>query len=603
MGITLKLRNLVSPQLAILSREFEKLDQIALALSKTLGKIDVDSKALRSLTTAANSTNRAFERANLSAAQLHQHLHGIQATAGAMGAAGLLGRAGGGGGGHGGGRSPAGGIHGGNLHVGTGGVGLGAAAFGLGDWFWPLAASGAAVYGGKALYESAKELNTEQNRFRLFGMTEGQNQEAFRFARDNSVYGTTQAERLSALREAQGVFRESGLSGSDALAGSKLAGPLLAKLDFLASSLDDESAAKLHSANLSMLRYVESSGGLKSPQEFNRIAEFGYKLNVSSGGTVNWEQLRQLKARAGAAGFHLSDDALARLEPVIAELKGGSVGFGLSTAYNRLTGATRVPNQVAHELVQSGIWDANAIAFNKEGGIKQFLTPGGPLSKDKIDLLNTNPELFYEKYIKPMYDRMKLDAAEIARQNVMIFGTTGGRNMTLVDNQIENIHRSVQALQKTMGIDAATKAAKGSLSGQEQEFDAAWTDFKTNFGTKMLPFFTGILKAGAAILRFVPTVPVDGVPKAAVSVLQHGFFGAIGDWAGHALANSTTAKGSMNHFAGKGGTGLTVHTQVNIDGRKVADAVSKTQAQGLAAPQTGINLFDSSQMLAPAGGF
>jgi len=590
VGVRLSVTNLISPQLALLAKEFEKLDVLTKTFTTSLAKISVDSAGLRSLTTATNATNRAFERANVSAQAFRNHLASINQTGGAIGFAGLA--AGRGaprlpGGGGGGGRGP-GGPHGGNIHVGPGGVGLGAAAFAAGDWFWPLAASGAAIYGLKGLYGPAKELNTEQNRFRLFGMTEAQNQEAFKFAKNNQIYGTTQIERLSAMREAQGVFRESGLSGSAALAGAKLAAPVLAKLDFLASSLDDESKARMHTSNLSMLRYVESSGGLKSPQAFNAIADFGYKLNVSSGGQVNWEQLRQLKARAGAAGFHLTNDALARLEPIIAELKGGAVGFGQSTAFNRLTGATRVPNQIAHELVDYGVWDKDAVIFNRNGGIKQFTRPGGPMSKDKLDLYLTNPELFYESYIKPMYTNMKLDSAEIARQNVMLFNGTGGRLFTFIDNAMDRIRMSVSSMNKTSGIEEAYKFAENTPSGQEEEFRSAWKDFKTQWGTAILPFYSTVLRDGASILRSINASPISPSVPFKTPNAPAALIATIGQKIVHSLVT---------------GVRELVHPpiKVDVDGRTLFMINQKYEAKANSAPQTGISSFDESMMLPDPG--
>jgi hypothetical protein len=56
------------------------------------------------------------------------------------------------------------------------------------------------------------------------------------------------------------------------------------------------------------------------------------------------------------------------------------------------------------------------------------------------------------------------------------------------------------------------------------------------------------------------------------------------------------------HIAGKGGSAVTVHTQVNLDGRKVAEAVTQRQTQALGAPQTGIDIHDSRSTMEPAGG-
>src|SRR3984957_9278569 len=343
IGVTLVANNLVSPQPALLAKEFENLDVLVIDLQKSLKKISADSSGLRALTTATNATNRAFERANLSAAAFRNHLASIHQSSGAIGVASAMAASRGrlppaGGGGGGGSRGPSG-MHGGNVHVGPGGVGLGTMGFAAGAGYWPLLAAGAAAYGGKALYESAKDLNTEQYRFRLLGMTEAQNQEAFTFAKNRQIYGTTQIERLAAFREAQGVGRESNLPDSAALNFAKIASPFLAKLDALGKGLDDE------------------AGGLKSAAEFGRLADIAYKLRQSSGGTIDFEQLRAVTSRGGAYTQNKTDEGWAYAEPIIQELKGNAYGVGVQTAGMRLFNVlSRTPKNLAAEATRLGLW-------------------------------------------------------------------------------------------------------------------------------------------------------------------------------------------------------------------------------------------------------
>lgn len=590
--------------------------------------IGTDTRGFTALAAGANTSALALQKATVSAAHLQRRLAAIQVTAsgGAFGAGGALPalasagagrvprgggvipplptpggggtpRLPGGGGGAGGGRGggAGGGFHGGNIHLGPRGVGLGTVGMAAGDWFWPLAASGAAIYGGKALFEAAKDKNTEENRFRLFGLTEAQNQDAFRYAGGLNIYGTTQVERLRAMREAQGVFRESGLPGSQALEGAKLAAPTLAKLDFIAASLDEESAAKMKTANMAMLRFIESSGGLKSAPEFNRLADLGFKLAQSSGGAVDFEQLRQLIARGGGAATAIDSVGMAELEPLIAERKGGAVGFGLSTAFNRLTGSIRIPNQVAHLFTDSHLWDKSKVVFNSNGGIKTFT--GNPLGDDKTRLLTERPFEFYMQYLHPLWEKMKLSSADRIRMNIMAGGTTGGRNFNDFERFTSTIERSRQAMQKVKGIDASVAQVRGSLSGQEKEFEAAWTDFKTQFGTKMLPFFTGILKAGSAVLRVLPDAGSAATSnKTPIGAGLNLFAGAA-----RLLAELHSSRTSYVPSGGVGRTGVSPPVVINIDGRKVATAVSAHQARAAAAPQTGTSGFDSRSMMTPAG--
>ena len=169
ISVSLVAKNLVSPQLALLAKEFEKLELLTVSLQKSLGKIAIDSSAFRSLTTATNATNRALERASLSAASLQGHLSAIHRLGGNPATPLLPGRPGGGGGGFvGHGRN---GFHGGNIHMGPGGIGMGTVGMAAGDAFVPLAITAGLLYAGKSLFESAKDLDTEKQRFKLFGLS------------------------------------------------------------------------------------------------------------------------------------------------------------------------------------------------------------------------------------------------------------------------------------------------------------------------------------------------------------------------------------------------------------------------------------------------
>lgn len=599
VGVTLKLHNLISPQLALLSKEFEKLDLLTVTLNKSLGKIAIDSSAFRSLTTATNATNRALERASISAERLQGHLSAVHRL-GSMPAPPMLPAPGrGGGGGFGGHRNN--GFHGGNVHMGPGGVGIGSIGVAAGDAFVPLAITAGMLYAGKSLFESAKALDTERARFKLFGMSDAQNNEAFKFAADMHIYGSTQTQNLRNFREAQGVFREAGLNDSSALDGAKLAAPILSKLNALDGALDEESAARSHTSNLAMLRFVESAGGLKSQDEFRRLANIGYKLKVGSGDTVDWQQLQQFEKRGLSAAINISGEGLARIEPSISTLGGSAVGVALRTGFGRLQGIVKnLPVPVIDELLKTGVWDKKKVELNSKGGISKFLDPNGPMSAENSKLLSENPELFYEQVIRPIYAKMNLDAAGVIRQNALIYGQTGGGLANEWEKQLGTIERAVSAFNKTLGFDAASAKLPDSLTGQQEEFEAAWTDFKTQWGTTMLPYFSGILKAGAALLR-----PVDekssGWTKFGKGVAGMNPVSAI-----KFLADEARARDAERgiYVAGKSGKPLVF--QLNADAERMGITVTPTvsQQQGMSAngPQTGITLFDHSQGLIPAGG-
>lgn len=607
IGVTLKLNNLVSAQLLTIASEVRKLDGLVSSLGASLKLAGAESAGLKKIAKDGAASSVALDKASRSAADFERRLAAIRVTASSIPAMPLMPTGGrgpgtvvpGGGGAAGGGGGRRGGWHGGNIHMGPGGVGIGTVGVAAGDAFVPLAITAGALYGGHALYESAKDLDTEKHRFKLFGMTAAQNKEAFDYVAGLRLYGTSQAQNLKNMREAQAVFRESGESGPEALAGAKLAAPIMAKIQFATAALDEEAQARMRSSSMAMLRYIEMTGGAKDPRRFAQIADFGWKLNQSSGGQVDWEQLRQLKNTAGTAGYRLTEDALARLEPVLGELKGGGVGTALATSFNRLEGITKLPNQTAHMLVQSGLWDKNKVEFNSQGGIRKF--NGSPLSAENSKLFQENPELFYEKVIRPIYAKMNLSQEEIARDNAAIFGRTGGKLFNAIENQLSVIHKSVEAIERMKGINESVAEAKQSLSGQEQEFSAAWTDFKAAFGTSMLPFFTGILKGGTSILRAIPNT---GVVSGPASGSIGGPFGPVLDALSYpARLLFGAARGSLgvNPVAGPSSQPTTLTANLHIDGAPVAKAVTKLQAAKAFKPQAGASFFDTSMSPMPTG--
>lgn len=506
IGVTLKLNNLISEQLVLLSEEFVKLDGLVATLGASLKKIGAEAPGVRAIARAGDATAVAMDRATRSAMNLERQIIGLKAAGDVPGLPVLTPLPGGGGRGAGGGGGSGGGGRGGhigghgNLHMGPSGVGVSSVGMGLGaDAFVPLAVSAGMVWGGHALYESAKDLNTEMQRFKLFGLSDKINAEAFKFVADMKVYGTSQAERMRQFTEAQGVFRESGLDDSHALEAAKMAAPVLAKIQFATEALEPELQGRMRASAKSMLRYIEMSGGLKDAATFERLANFGWRMVQTSGGTVDWEQLRQFRAVSGVAGRRISDEGMAAMEPLISELKGSRAAVGLRTAFNRINGIIKIPNQAAHELVDAGLWDKSKIVFNSMGGIKQFT--GNPLKT--ADEFQESPTAWYEKYILPMYEKKKLSAAERDREDAMLFGSTGGAEFSLLRAQLPAVHRSVAAQSKALSINQSVDESRKGLTGQEVEFTNAWKDFKTQLGTVALPTFSAMLRDGATVLRLI----------------------------------------------------------------------------------------------------
>ncbi|WP_291773725.1 phage tail tape measure protein [Luteibacter sp.] len=398
------------------------------------------------------------------------------------------------------------GWRGGGGGAGGGGSGSGGGFGGFGGLIGgdALAGTGRAMFGmlGGPI-DKASEYEQAQARFRLFGMSDAVNREAVKFAEGMHIIGTSIIDAMNNVTEAQGVFRESGLDGSKALEGAKLAAPVLAKIAYATQGLDGASQSRMHTQSLAMLRFIEMRGGLKDAATFNSIADQGWKAIRSSGGNVDWEQLRQFIARGGVAAQGLNNEALfGKLEPVIGELKGSTAGNAWMTSYNRLVGGVRIPNQVAHLLADNGIWDASKIQWNSQGGIKQF--KGNPLRD--MATFASDPVEFYEKNILPMYARMGIaTTAEKARENTMIFGRTGGAMFSLIDRQLAAIHHSDEAQKKALGINASVDEESQTYRGQYLRAQKELETASVRLGAVVLPMLVKGLQFVTPLIEKIAT--------------------------------------------------------------------------------------------------
>lgn len=348
--------------------------------------------------------------------------------------------------------------------------------------------------------EQASDYQRAVAKFSLFGLGDKLNKQAIQFATSMNIVGTSMTQAVEFMTEAQGVFRESGLNGPEALAGAKLAAPILAKINFATASLDATSRARMATQSLDMLRFIESDGGLSSPKRFNQLAEAGWKAIRSSGGNVNWSQLRQFLSTSSVAGKGLSDTALfGELEPIIGELKGGAAGHGLMTAYSRLNGLQRLmPRIFTHEALRLGLWDRSKLTFNSQGGVKDIR--GNPLNSSA--LFSSDPVQWYEKVVLPAYQKAGIvKQNDVFRENAILFGNTGSKLFSLVYQQQANIANSVQAQKKTLGINASVGAAKNTLAGQMQEYHADMESLQTAWGQTILPMLVEGLKVLTPLLK------------------------------------------------------------------------------------------------------
>lgn len=622
IGTTVKLTDHVTPQLLRMAEQFAKVDAIALQVNKRLQKMSAEVTGLRNLGVAASRLDASLkgikDQALLAEKNLHamkgalpsgslgieaelvaansqvnilgRQLHALRGAGHNFMGAGLGGGRGGvpplpgpGGGRHGGGHG--GRIHGGNIHVGPHGFGVGGVGMGLAsDMLVPLAAAGVAVYVGHQFYEASKDYEMAFNRFKTLNLGDAVNKDADKFARGTTQFGVSMTERMTMLRdmhEIMGNYDE-----------AKAITPLFNRMLAANKGVYGEEGNKFDEKTFQALgKVIEMRGGTKSADEMFRQADFAQRVMSGSAGLVTPTDMLAFAKTGGVAGRLLSNQAFyAESAPMIQEMGGSRFGTALMSAHQNLA-MGRGTLQSMREAARIGIIDPKMIEYTTIGTIKRVL-PGA--LKDSA-LFDSSP---YEYLLKDLIPAIRAkgvvgpgnklvkgsaitDEQIVSELNLLLSNRTGANAFSQMYLQRDKIAKNVAVTQGAMGIDDLEKVYKNSPQGAEDEFNAAWTDFKTSFNGSILPAITKMLLTGAAVLRAIGAASntpmtaaqaaIDQVPQSDHTTV--GRWGKLGDLFGWNKPESNPHASSSVSGAASGASG-DVHTTINVDGRKLAQAVT-----------------------------
>lgn len=638
IGVTLKLHDLIGPQLVKLAREFTKVDALALQVNKRLQAMGTQVVGVRNLAAAARQLNAGLRGIGDQALRAERNLRGIrgaiptggigleaelvranaqaatlQARIAAMRGAGRVPGGGnpilppGPGGGGGGGRRP-GHIHGGNMHVGPNGFGIGGVGMGMAtNMLVPLAAAGATVYIGHKFYEAAKDYEMAFTRFRSLNLGENVNKDADSFARRTKQFGVSKTERMTILRDMHEVMGHY----DDA----KAVTPLFSRMLAANRGVFGEEGNKFDTKTFQALgKVIEMRGGTHSPEAMYEQANYAQKTLTGSAGLVTPDDLLAFMKTGGVATRLLSNKAFyEESAPLIQEMGGSRFGTALMSAHQNLAmgrGALKSMNEAA----RLGIIDPRMIEYTKIGTIKQVL-PGALVNED---LYNKSKYEWLKQVLIPAIRAKGVrgkdglvtgsaitDDQIVNELNTIFSQRTASNAFAQMFLQQHKIEKNVAVTENAMGIKELEEQYKKSPQGAEDEFRAAWTDFKEEFGKSMLPAITDMLKTGAGILRSI--ADARGARDAGA---EPGLVERIGAPVGHfftwpwralgnAISGDASAK-SLDPVAGKGPAMTQVNTTIKLDGRVLAEATSFHQARELSRPQTGPGTFDPTMSLRPA---
>lgn len=354
------------------------------------------------------------------------------------------------------------------------------------------------------LGRAAAQYETTWARLRQMGVGEAQISEARKWVESTKIIGTSIQERARLFAEAQGAFRESGMSGSAALDAAKTMTPVLANYVTARKVLGKETSEQ---DELNLNKIVEQMGGLNSSKRAAEIADAVFRASMSSGGMVDARQLRLFKTYAMTASAGLSDRMLfGGLEPIIGEMGGSTAGTGFQTAFNRLNGIMSLaPHLLVQEATKLGIWDSDKVELTR-GGAARF-NKGDPLNAQMKDLMSHDLPGFAAAMLGKYHAAGITQDADVARENEILFGRTGARFFNLLMKQLPVVQRSLESYDKSRGINQTVGDNANSPAMRIQQFNKALEDLKLQIGEGVLPVLTPMIRSLTSFMQVLTEYP------------------------------------------------------------------------------------------------
>lgn len=357
-----------------------------------------------------------------------------------------------------------------------------------------MVAGGMAIAGAlKGPVREAIEYQRELAKLQQYGLGASQISEAQDFVRANEIIGTSIHDRLQMFADAQGAFRESGMSGSHALDAAKIMMPVLSKYQVASGMLGDGKSVSQDQLQ-QLNKTVELMGGLNSPKRAEEIADGIFRAVQSSGKMVSNRDMRQFITQGGVATAGLTDKAIfAGLEPIIGEFGGSSTGTGLQTAYSRSHGMNALmPSITTNEMLRLGVWEEDKVKRTKGGGAR--FEHGNPMEANLSKLQETDPVQF-AKAMMEVYTKHGITSLnDIGRENNILFGRTGGRVYTKIMQQIEVLERSEKAFDNAKGINQTVDNNANSPMMKILAFHKAMDDLGLAIGDVIIPVLMPVIK-------------------------------------------------------------------------------------------------------------
>lgn len=343
---------------------------------------------------------------------------------------------------------------------------------------------------GLGLFKKPIEEATEYERklasLRQMGLGDAQIEDAKKFVEATKIMGTSRMDRLRLFVDAQGSFRQSGMSGAAALSVAKTMTPVLARYEVATAMLSGPQRDAAEGSMRNLNKIVEMMGGLTDTGRAKAIADGVFKAAQSSGRMVDERQLKQFVAYGSSATNQLSLRTIfGGLEPIIGEMGGSTTGVGLRTAYNRVNGMLALmPRRTQQELRRLGLADAS-----------------GKRQTDGLARLQATDTIAYAQDILKRYQGAGITSrVDIERENAILFGTNGAKIFNKIMSQMPVLLESLNAYDRAKGAEGVTNDPRNKMLRMMIDLEKKESDLKLAIGLVAMPYYIKALEMTLKVL-------------------------------------------------------------------------------------------------------
>jgi hypothetical protein len=362
--------------------------------------------------------------------------------------------------------------------------------------------------------EEATRLLRAQERFKIIGLPEAQNAQAFAAIRQNvsDIKGITLADTTENMLDLVGALGDVNQAVNALPLASKY------KLGFETLFGDTFSGERINEEVRASFKFLELTGNtMKGAKRMEEMLDVVTKIGASTGGRVSPNEILLMARRGNPAIQSLSATGLRNLSTLIEDMGAEQTGTALQSLYTAIVGGVMKESATA-EFGRLGLLDAGKFRVNKKTGLPSKVLPGGnrlaPLLQD--DPLKA-ADLLMERMKAKGIDTSDNKAVQ-AELQILFQNRNAFRMMNMLTTQRSQIQKESERAAKAKGVTAISEQLKGSPLMKVKEYEAAMTNLRAELGQGILPLLSQFAETATPVARFFATHPTVTQWSAAILI-------------------------------------------------------------------------------------